>query len=428
MLCLPDSHISRLGYNFNMIKTKRTYGLWSSPISPQMIGDNLKLNDVQWDTTSNTIIWSERRATHSVLVAKQGNDAMRDLTDSSYSPSGRVGYGGGEFTVHDGVVYFVDKGRLFRLSLSGGLPTAITPKFGGGAAPKVSPDGKWLIFVHTYEHQDTLAIVDTHGKQWTQKIASGDDFVMQPAWSPDGKQIAYVAWNHPQMPWNGTELRLINLDYNGAVPFTAEEQTLAGNKITAIAQPEFSPDGRYLSYISDASGWLHFYLYDRETGEHQQITFGEIEHGIPQWIQGNHTYAWSSDSQNIIYIRHENSVYSIWLYNLLKEESTELNFSDYTHFDRIALSKDNQIAAIASSSTIPARIIRYDDKEIQITRRSTTEAIIGNRLSACETVSWIGHDGELAHGLYYAPKNEKFESDGKPPLMVLVHGGPTSTT
>lgn len=198
-----------------MSKIKQTYGLWSSLISPQMIGDSLRLNEVLWDSDGKTLVWSERRAKNSVLVVQEGRDALRDLTGSDFSPSGRVGYGGGEFTVQNGIVYFVDKGRLYRLPLSGGIPQAITPKFGGAASPKVSPDGKWLIFVHNYEHRDVLAIVDTQGKQWAQKIASGDDFLMQASWSPDGKQIAYVAWNHPQMPWNGTELRLITVNYDG---------------------------------------------------------------------------------------------------------------------------------------------------------------------------------------------------------------------
>lgn len=410
-----------------MSKTKKTYGLWSSPISPHMIGDSLSLNDVLWDSDGKTLVWSERRAKQTVLVAQQGTDATRDLTSSDFSPSGRVGYGGGEFTVKDGIVYFVNKGRLYRLSLSGDMPQAITPEFGGAASPRVSPDDKWLLFVHSYEHHDVLAIVDTQGKQWAQKIASGDDFLMQPSWSPDGKQIAYIAWNHPQMPWNGTELRLITLNYDGAVPYNSEEKTLIGDRGTVISQPLFSPDGRYLSYISDKSGWLHLYLYNRETGEHQQITSGDVEHGIPDWVQGNHTYAWSADSASITYIRHEKGFYSVWFYDLEFKTSYRINnLDEYTHFDRITVSQNDEIALIASSSTIPSRIISYCEDEPGIVRRSTTEAMTDTQLSSCEAISWAGHDGEDTHGLYYPPKNPNFEGIGKAPLMVLIHGGPTS--
>lgn len=409
-----------------MSKIKQTYGLWSSPVTPQMIGDSLRLNEVLWDSDGKTLVWSERRAKNSVLVTQEGSDALRDLTGSDFSPSGHVGYGGGEFTVQDGIVYFVDKGRLYRLPLSGGIPQAITPKFGGATSPKVSPDGKWLIFVHNYEHCDVLAIVDTQGKQWAQKIASGDDFLMQASWSPDGKQIAYVAWNHPQMPWNGTELRLITLNYDGAVPYNSEEIKLAGDEETVISQPVFSPDGRYLSYISDKSGWLHLYLYNRETGKHQQITSGEVEHGIPDWVQGNHTYAWTADSASINYIRHEKGFYSLWSYNLASQEVLNIALADYTHFDKLSVSAQGVIAVIASSATIPSRIITYGEDGLKIMRRSTTESLTESLLSACEAITWSGHDGEDVHGLYYPPKNPNFEGIGKAPLIVMAHRGPTS--
>jgi len=412
-----------------MTKIKKAYGLWSSPISAEMIGDSLSFNDVLWDTHSDTLVWSERRGKRTVLVAQNGQDALRDLTDSRYSPSGRVGYGGGEFTVHDGVVYFVHDGRLYRVSLESGLPQAITPKFGGAAAPKVSPDGQWLTFVHSYDHDDVLALVDVDGKQFPQKIASGDDFVMQPAWSPDGQKIAYVAWNHPQMPWNGSELRLITLNHNGAMPYAEKEETLAGNTETAIAQPEFSPDGRYLAYISDKTGWYHLYLYDLETQTHQQITHDAVEHGIPQWVQGNHTYGWTVDSQSIIYIRHQHGFYSLWQYNLNNNKHHEFTgLESYTHIDRVAISSiTSKLALLASGATTPTRLIVYDHvSPTKVIRRSTTEAIIGKQLSPVEAIQWQGHDDETAHGLYFAPHSDTYEVIGQPPLMVLVHGGPTS--
>lgn len=414
-----------------MQKIKQTYGLWSSPISPEMIGDSLKFNDVQWDSDNQTIVWSENRGKRKVLVAKQGTDAIRDITDSAFSPSGQVGYGGGSFTVHNGIVYFADKGRIFKLSLAGGLPQAISPNFGNAAGFKVSANGKYLCFVHSYEDQDVLAIMDTDGNQWAQKIAQGDDFVLQPTWSPKGDKIAYIVWNHPQMPWNGTELRLISLGYDDLsnLPHAINEETLAGDTQTAISQPEFSPDGRYLAYISDATGWHHLYLYDLQTGEHQQITSGDIEHGIPQWVQGNHTYGWTGDSAAIYYIRHDKGYYSVWTYDVDNKAAIRLHALDeYTHFDRIAISaKDEKLALIAASPTTPSRVITYSSQDgLQTARRSTTEAIMGNQLSDCSAITWTGHDDEMVHGLYYAPHSKQFESNGKAPLIVLVHGGPTS--
>lgn len=413
-----------------MSKERKAFGLWDSPITPQMIGDSIRINDVLWDSDGETIVWSESRGKQGVLVAKRGQEAIRDLTDSSFSPAGRVGYGGATFTVHDGQVYFVSNGRIYKTALAGGMPKAITPKFGGAAIQQVSPDGKWLIFAHTYEDKDVLAIVDTDGEMWPQKIASNSDFVMQATWHPEGNQIAYIAWNFPQMPFNGTELRLISLDYDArGVPFAAEEKTVIGDTETAIFQPEFSPDGKYLAYASDATGWSHLYLYDLASGEHTQITGGEIEHAMPAWVQGLHMYAWTDDSSAIYYIRHQNVHYSVWTYDLAQQTSLRVRDLDtYTYFTHLSISpKGEKLAMLAASSSIPTRVITYDaETGVQVARRSTTESLEGDYLSACEPISWQVHDGGRSHGLYYAPKNPAYEGIGQPPLMVLVHGGPTS--
>ena len=196
----------------------------------------------------------------------------------------------------DGKAFFVANGRLFSQALAGGLPQAITPKFGSYASPAVSPDGDWVAFVHSYEHVDGLAIVDAAGEGFPRKLAYGTDFVMQPTWHPGGGHIAFIAWNHPQMPWNGSELRMVSLDKDSAGMLNAQDVvTLAGDLDTAIFQPEFSPDGRYLSYISDASGWGQIYLYDLMEQTHRQLTFDEAEHGTPAWAQGMRAYGWASD-------------------------------------------------------------------------------------------------------------------------------------
>ena len=241
----------------------KPFGTWASPISGSSIASGLSLRDAQWNRAGDTLVWWENRAKTGVLLAQTDSQAPRDLTDATLNVAGRVGYGGGAFALGAGKVFFVANGRLFRQSLAGGEARAITPAFGSFAAPAVSPDGEWVVFVHSYEHVDGLAIVDAAGEDFPRKLAYGTDFVMQPSWHPAGSHIAYIAWNHPQMPWNGSELRLISLAVDGAgKPVANDIVTVAGDQNTAIVQPEFSPDGRYLSYVSDASGWSQLYLYD----------------------------------------------------------------------------------------------------------------------------------------------------------------------
>src|SRR5206468_3265964 len=137
------------------------------------------------------------------------------------------------------------------------------------------------VYVHSYENIDHLAIVDSLGQRWPQQLAGGADFYMQPCWHPQGTQLAWVQWNHPQMPWDGTELHLGTLDQTGDLPQLAETHLIAGGPETAIFQPAFSPDGRSLAYISDADGWGNLYLYDLQTGEPRQLTHEQAELGQP---------------------------------------------------------------------------------------------------------------------------------------------------
>jgi dipeptidyl aminopeptidase/acylaminoacyl peptidase len=433
-----------------MSKEIRQYGTWSSPISSKSLAGTLRLNDVQWDTTSDYLVWLEGRGAQGTLVAQCYPQASRDLTTSELNVRALVGYGGGDFTVSHGHVYFTGpNGRLYRQALENGTAKPITPAFGEAAAPRVSPDGQWLVYVHTYEHQDGLALVDSEGQQWPHKLAFGTDFVMQPAWHPDGQMLAYIAWNHPLMPWDGTELRLLTLEYDG-VPRVISNQTLAGNETTAIFQPEFSPNGRYLAYVNDQTGWGQLYVYDLIEQTHTALTNQEAEHGEPAWIQGIRAYGWLPDSKRIMFLRNERGFYSLWCYDLQTGTATrQTDLDDYTAMAQIATSpRHNTLALIASSSTIPARVISYETEGMRappvlsgesgsmqvivsdspseiVHRRSSTESIPTSQLTQAQAITWTGHDGEEAHGLYYPPTSERFEGAGKPPLIVYVHGGPT---
>ncbi|MFN8530045.1 MAG: S9 family peptidase [Anaerolineae bacterium] len=444
-----------------MTKEKAMFGTWGSPIQSKMLASLIRLGDVYWDTDGETLVWSETRpypgGARNVLVMQRPGEAARDLTDDDQNVRGRIGYGGGEFTVHDGSAYFVGNGgRLYRVSLEGGRPRPITPAFGSAASPKVSPDGGWIVYVHEYENVDGLAVVDTKGHHFPRKLAYGTDFVMQPAWHPSGDLIAFVTWDHPNMPWDGATLKVAQLarDPLGA-PYVTSVQTIAGDSDTAVMQPEFSPDGRKLAYISDQSGWHHLYLYDLADGTHTRITTGDTEHAGPNWRQGNRFFAWTSDSRHLIYLRNDpGGMWSLWRFDLARQQTERIpGLEDYQYLLQPTVAPGtNDIALIAGVSTQTDRLItleadeRADDsvpprlggdvatisviveapKRASIRRRTSPESLSAGQLAAAQPVSWESFDGETAHGLYFAPTSERFESPGAPPLIVLVHGGPTS--
>ncbi len=440
-----------------MPQLRRPYGTWSSPLSPAALAGALRLNDVQWDTDGQTLVWHEGRGARGALVAQVGADAPRDLTDADMSVRALVGYGGGDFTVAGGQVVFAGPGgRLYRQALAGGSARAITPAFGEAAAPRISPDGRWVAFIHTYEHADVVAVVAADGATWPVKLAGGTDFVMQPAWHPQGTQLAFVAWDHPNMPWDGTELRLATLSYaDDRPPRAVSVETVAGGATTAIFQPEFSPDGRYLAYISDADGWNRLYLLDLQTRAVTLLTPDAADHGMPAWGQGMRTFGWSGDGRFIYVIRHERGFCSLWRCAVAGRRLERIAaFDDYTDLKQVAVASSGaRVAVIASSARQPGRVVSLDIDEpghppvislptasgeppsiqvlagqpaLRIHRRADTENVPPSELAPVEAITWRGHDGEDAHGLYYAPFNPQFTGVGAPPLVVLVHGGPTA--
>jgi len=183
-----------------------------------------------------------------------------------------------------GAAFFVAQAdqRIYRQELAGGTARPITPAFGAASTPVVSPDGRWVAYVHTYEDVDCIAIVDSEGKHLPHRLAEGRDFYMQPAWHPAGDRLAWVEWDHPRMPWDGTELKLARLAFpEDGLPVVSAAEVVAGGPETSIFQGSFAPDGRSIVYVSDESGWGHLCRRDLPTGVVTQVTSGELEHGRP---------------------------------------------------------------------------------------------------------------------------------------------------
>ena len=409
-------------------RTSRPYGLWDSPITPVALAQGLRLGDVAWDTDGQTLVWLEGRSDRGVLVCARADDpAPRDLT-ADLSVRATVGYGGGDFTVAHGSVYFVSEGRLYRQELAGGAARPITPAYGSAAAPAVSPDGRWVLFVHSYEDRDVLAVVDAEGKQWPVKVAQGRDFYMQPCWHPAGGRIAWVAWDHPNMPWDSTELWLARFDVSDGSPRVSEEQRVAGGREVAIFQPEFSPDSRGIAYVSDETGWGQLYLLPLDGGGVRRLTDGTGEYGRPAWRQGMRTFTFAGGGRTIACIRSEMGFERLQLVEVHRGEVRDIGggAAGYTTFDFPAGSNE-RVAVAASSSTQPARVLSVETEggAVRTWARSMGEVLPPGVYSTPEAIAWQTVDGDRAHGLFFPPTSDGFASPGRPPLIVLVHGGPT---
>lgn len=416
---------------------QRQYGLWDSPITPNKMAQGVSFANVEWDQ-GGALVWLENRANRGVIVVQPGDgSAPRDLTND-LAIRAKVGYGGGDFTAGLGWAYFIaaDSGRIYRQALQSGSPRPITPAFGQAASPALSPNGRWLVFIHSYEDQDCLAITDSEGVCWPAKLVSGADFYMQPAWHPNSQNLAWVDWNHPNMPWDGTFLRLAKLTIpderqKHSLPMIGDITTIAGDEQTAIFQPQFSPDGRYLAFCSDTTGWWQIYLHDLKTGAQRQMTHAAAEHGAPAWVQGMRTFTFSGDGNRIFFIRNAQGVQSLWQVEIDSGEEHKLPLDPaYTCLEHVAVQgrgETEHLAFAASGGRRPERIISFQPTgEERVWRRATSEELPEATYSQPECIAWQGMDGGQAFGLFYPPHNPRFEGKGKPPLMVYIHGGPTS--
>lgn len=400
----------------------RPYGLWPSPIAPAAMARSLRLYDVQWDSDGRTLVWLEGRSDQGVLVCAQGGGVPRDLTDA-LSVRAQVGYGGGDFTVAHGCVIFAERnGRLYRQPLESGPARPLTPAFGHAAAPMLSPDGRWVLFVHSYERSDALALVDSDGALWPLKLVTGSDFYMQPVWHPDGDRIAWIEWDHPNMPWDGTRLKMARLA--GDPPRLEGISLVAGSPDVPAFQPAFSPGGRWLSFILGDGEFDRLYLLDLATGQRCALVEGAVL-AEPAWAQGQRTHAWSHDSRRIFYLRNDRGFLSLWAVDVASGRSTAID-APYTALGQIAANPaDDRVAVIASSSQTPPRIAVWNDGHWMTQRYSTTETVAAADLPTPRPITWTAPDGTTVHGLFYSPTSSRFYGSGLPPAIVNIHGGPT---
>lgn len=405
-------------------KQRKPFGLWSSPINPAVLSQSTRHNDLAWDSDGETLVWVESRSDRSELVTQTGNEARRDLTQPLVVRGG-VGYGGGLLDVANGQIFFSEKsGQLYTRSLGIGSARPITPPFGAAASPSVSPDGKYVAYVFSDGATDVLGLVDTAGQDWPRKLSQGADFYMQPSWHPSGKMIAWVEWDHPNMPWDGSRIKLARLSENP--PRVIEEKVIAGDAATPTGQPIFSPDGRWLCFIESKGEWEQLVLLELESGEHKVLLEADGFHLMgPAWVQGIRWIAWAPTSAAVLSIRSASGLSSLWQVGL-DGRTVQIDTTPYTDLSQLTVSAvSGKAALLASSPTIPNRLIVWDGTSLKTIARSESESIPVEFLSLPEPITWKTPLGNPVYGLYYPPANPNFYAGGAPPAIVNIHGGPT---
>jgi dipeptidyl aminopeptidase/acylaminoacyl peptidase len=399
------------------------YGLWNSPITPELISQGKRLEDVQCVPGSEGVIWIESLSGKSSLMLKYPNDAPSDLT-GSLNPSGGVGYGGGAFCAgRDGVVFAEKNGRLYFKSYGPGEAKPITPGFGSAAAPAISCDGKWVIYVQTYEDRDVIALVDIEGKHWPTILASGADFYMQPTWSPRGDRIAWVEWNHPNMPWDKTSLCHTTIDLTQRR--LSGEITRLNTPGASYLAPCFNPTGDQLAYLVNRGEKDELCLCDFQG--HERILVNDKILLPPAWVQGERAIAWSPDGNLIYYIENDLAQTSLFAYDLTRGTAQPVSgLEAFSVVDQPSISTDGSIVLLAESNRLLKRVVMLKEGKLEVVARAQTDSIEPVYLPQSTKLTWRSSDGYEVQGLYYPPTHPSAQAAGAPPVIVYIHGGPTS--
>jgi dipeptidyl aminopeptidase/acylaminoacyl peptidase len=408
------------------------YGSWASPISIDLLlKGQLTLGMPRWD--GDDLYWIEGRpldAGRQVIVRRSATGAIADLTPAGFNARTRVHeYGGGQYAVKDGTIWFAnyDDQRIYRQG-SGSDPTPITPGVDVRHADLQVDANRGLIYAVREDHTtgareavNSLVALDWEGRRDAIHIAAGNDFYSSPRLSPDGKQLAWLTWNHPNMPWVSTELWVAGLDDEGRV---RSSRRVAGGGTESICQPEWGPGGE-LYFISDRTDWWNLYRARDEGAE--AICPQESEFGGPQWVFGTTYYA-VLDADEMICLSTQAGSSKIWKVEIGQGRLAPVELL-YSQLHDIALN-GRRVALIAASPTLSERVLIVDlvSGAQEVVKASTDSHIDPGFFSIPHMVEFPTENGLTAHAIHYAPKNRDFTAPAgmKPPLIVHVHGGPTS--
>jgi dipeptidyl aminopeptidase/acylaminoacyl peptidase len=409
------------------------YGSWASPIDARQIAEGtLSLGDVRLGESS--VYWIEHRPAEGgryLVVERPDGGEPVDRAGREYNARTRVHeYGGAPYLpIGEAVVFahFVDQ-RLYRVE-AGGEPVPITPAAGLRYADMVHDARRDRIVCIREDHRgegeavNTVAAVPLAGGD-QQVLVGANDFYASPRISPDGKQLAYLTWNHPDMPWDAAELRTAPIRDDGSL---GEPTHVAGGEGVSIVQPEWSPDGT-LHFISDRTDWWNLYRL-RDDGRAEALTQLEAEFAAPLWRFGGATYGFVESGEIVCAFAQRGR----WRLARLDVASRRLEPIDtpYTYISCVHV-RGGRAAFVGGSSTRPTAVVTMDVRtgRCEELRRATETEIDAGYLSAPEAVEFPTTGGRGAFGLYYAPQNIDYAApaDEKPPLVVMAHGGPTSAT
>jgi dipeptidyl aminopeptidase/acylaminoacyl peptidase len=407
----------------SMNSSTSAYGAWQSPITAASIFE--ASDNVSYLTVANNQLYfveSQASANGKNVLVKldEGNTAV-PLTSSEVSVRSRVHeYGGHPYVVDGDDIYysqFTDQ-KIYRISQNSS-PEAITSEGLRYMECIADQKNKRLICVRE-DHRgmgepiNTLVAISLSGTKQETILFAGSDFVSAPNLSPDGKSVAFITWSHPNMPWDDTQLRVINFNQDASVEAVIEVPQ-SGN--VAIKSPYYAKDAT-LYFIADFDNWWTLYRVDKLSKQVQKVLDQEIEinsYGI-------------EDNNSAVIAYTKEGVDHIARLNLASGEMSTIG-DTFSSADSISIASD-RVYFRASTPSSGNAIYQLKGDSYEKIYQASGPVIAAGFLSVPQPIEFPTGSNEIAYGFYYPPQNSHYlgAKGTLPPLIVKVHGGPVGAT
>lgn len=394
-----------------------------SPISADLVARSAVSFDAL-QAVGETVYWIEGKSNGDVLVAWSRSRGHRDVLPEGFQVASYVHeYGGGAYLVNERDVWFCNAHdqRIYRYR-EGLPPYPVTPVPDAPQALRYAdlrllPRAAKLVCVRERHERSAvhneLVTLPLDGSAEPQIIASGDDFYMSPAPSPDGRYLTWVSWNAPLMPWDGSWLWLAEVRADGTL---GDRRLVAGGEDESVCQPQWDAQGT-LHFVSDRSGWWNLYAW--QDGTSTPVVSGPFELAAAPWEFGYRTYALRDNRITAIVQDGPEHHLAVWAQDGGSVEKVPL---PYTSMKPYMSMVGEDVVLIASSPVSLTGVIKVTTEGVVEQLSGVGFALETDSLSRPERFTFPTRDGGEAHGLYYAPSAQL---DRPPPLIVRAHPGPT---
>ena len=421
------------------------YGSWPTPISSEVVvAKAVRLAEVQVD--GDDVIWSESRPDERgrTALVRVRDGTREELLPGEWNARTAVHeYGGGAWWARDGVVWFAawNDQRLYRRDPAADTfePLTAEPEAPRGdrfADGSLSPDGERIVCVREHHPPEGRGAIDVanevvtlaaHKPSEPEVLVTGPDFVSNPRLSGDRAHLCWIEWDHPNMPWDATRLVVRELG-------SGEETVVAGGlEPESVLQPTWQGDGS-LIFISDRTGWWNLYRWAPHAGTVEALTaLDDAEIGEPQWVFGVQRYVVLSDGR-IVFARWRSGFDGLAV-RLADGDVADLELP-FTLVRDLAVAADDSVVVVAGTPTEEASVTRFrlgpdasvlGAEALRPARDLRELGVDPGYVSVPQPISFPSAGGRTAHALVYSPVNPRHRGPGDelPPLLVMVHGGPT---